>query len=233
MDTIFLLHGAGMDGSVWKPQVDALRGEGIDARAVDLPGHGGRDDGGPLPAIAAMADWLIGHLADEGAGGCVLAGHSMGALVALEAAVRAPSLVRALGMLGCAADMRVHPGLIAAAEGDSPDAPTMIARWGVNKDAEAVAAFVEDLLLGTRPGVLASDLKACDAYRDMLTSAARVDIPALVVAGGVDKMTPPAGAEPLVAALNDVTFEILPDTGHMMTLERPDAVTAALRNLVR
>ena len=80
----------------------------------------------------------------------------------------------------------------------------------------------------TRPGVLHVDLVACRAYEGGLAAAAAVRCPALVVNGARDQMAPPKGAQALIATLPDVRVVTLPDCGHAMMAEQPDAVLDAL-----
>ena len=86
--TVVLIHGAGMDSTIWSLQTRYLAHRGVRALAVDLPGHG-RSGGRALGSIAELADWLVEFVAATHAVGRVhLVGHSMGSLIALEAAVR-------------------------------------------------------------------------------------------------------------------------------------------------
>ena len=111
---VLLVHGAGMDHSVWALQSRALAAQGWSVLAVDLPGHG-LSAGQAMPSIEALADWLADLIVAAGLKKAVVAGHSMGALAALELAARHPSQVAALALVGAAASMPVHPDLIAAA----------------------------------------------------------------------------------------------------------------------
>ncbi|MBM3518929.1 MAG: alpha/beta hydrolase, partial [Alphaproteobacteria bacterium] len=85
------------------------------------------------------------------------------------------------------------------------------------------------LLERTLDGTLAVDLAACNAYRTATADAARVRCPALVLLAETDRLTPPAAAEPLIAALPGNAVVRLPRVGHFMVEEAPDAVIDALR----
>jgi len=88
------------------------------------------------------------------------------------------------------------------------------------------------LLERSGPGVLHTDLKACVDYAGGLDAAAAVRCPSLVILGARDIMAPPRGAQALIAALGEPTVVTLPDTGHAMMAEQPDAVLDALRSFV-
>src|SRR4051812_22340975 len=95
---IVFVHGAQHDHSVWTGQSRRFAENGWRVLAVDLPGHG-RTPGPALASVEAMADWLLALLDAAGVASALLAGHSMGSLVALEAAARQPARVRGLALL--------------------------------------------------------------------------------------------------------------------------------------
>jgi pimeloyl-ACP methyl ester carboxylesterase len=78
------------------------------------------------------------------------------------------------------------------------------------------------------PGVLYSDLKACNDYAAGLESAAKVKCPALVVIGAQDVMTPPKAAAALAAAIPGARSVRIAPSGHSLMAEAPDAVLDAL-----
>ena len=93
--SIVFIHGGGMDHSVWALQTRYFAYHGRNVLAVDLPGHGRTP--GPVPAtITAMADWVMALLDSLDIGAAALVGHSMGSLVAFDAAARYPSRATAL-----------------------------------------------------------------------------------------------------------------------------------------
>ena len=85
------------------------------------------------------------------------------------------------------------------------------------------------LMERTKPGVLHADLVACDRYARGHCSAAQVRCPTLVILGARDIMAPPKNAQALIAALPDARVVTLPDCGHALMAEQPDAVLDALR----
>jgi pimeloyl-ACP methyl ester carboxylesterase len=83
------VHGALHDHSVWTLLARWFAHHGHGVLAVDLPAHGG-SEGPPCTDVEAGADWLLALLDAAGVRRAALAGHSMGSLIALEAAARAP-----------------------------------------------------------------------------------------------------------------------------------------------
>ena len=86
--TIVLIHGAAMDHSVWVYHTRYFMHEGDAVIALDLPAHG-RSEGEPLGSVEAMAAWLLRCLDALDIRRASLVGHSLGALVALQAAADA------------------------------------------------------------------------------------------------------------------------------------------------
>jgi pimeloyl-ACP methyl ester carboxylesterase len=232
--SVVFLHGAGMDHTVWTLQTRYFAHHGRNALALDLPGHG-RSEGPGLTAIAAMADFVARACAVLGIAEPALAGHSMGALVALEFASR--NQARALALLGAAEAMPVHPKLLDAARKNDHAAIDMIAEWGFGRAAQLGGAQAPGTwmvgggvrLLETAKGpALADDLAACDAFKGAPEAAAKVTCPALVIVGATDRMTPPVGGRALAKRIaGAATVEIL-GAGHMMMVEKPDATLDAL-----
>jgi len=238
LPALVFLHGAGMDHSVWSLQSRYFSHHGYGVLALDLPGHG-KSQGPALGTIAAMGEWVRACLDSLGVARANLVGHSMGAFVALEIAGLAPERVATSALLGVAARMPVHPELLAAARENRHLAPELITAWGYGRAAHLGGNPVPglwmtggglSLLERSQAGALASDLEACNVY-DGEAAARRVRGPTLLLLGGDDRMTPPAKAAPLLAAMPQARQVVLP-VGHMLMIERPDAVTDALRDFL-
>ncbi|MFS2021820.1 alpha/beta fold hydrolase, partial [Massilia sp. CT11-108] len=82
-----------------------------------------------LATVEEMAAWLLDLLDAAGVGKAVLAGHSMGSLIALEAASRAPARVRALALVGSTWPMKVSDALLETARTNEPGAIDMVNLW--------------------------------------------------------------------------------------------------------
>jgi pimeloyl-ACP methyl ester carboxylesterase len=234
---IVLLHGAGFDHSTWALHSRWFAHHGFGVLAPDLPGHG-RSSGAPLSTIAEMADWTAALLDAAGAAKAKLVGHSMGSLIALETAARHPAKVSALGLIATSAAMTVGPDLLKAAEANDRSAIDMVSIWGLGFQAELGGSLAPGLWMHSgaqrvlercRPGVLFNDLSACNAYQGALAAAAQITVPATLVLGERDMMTPARAGKALAAALPDSRTVVLRGAGHLMMAERPDELLAALQ----
>ena len=236
LPVVAFLHGAGFDHSAWALHSRWFAHHGHAVLAPDLPGHG-RSAGPALRNIGELADWTVALLAAAGADKAHLIGHSMGSLIALEAAARHPQRVSALSLIGTAAAMTVGPDLLVAAEANDQAAIDMVSIWGLGFQAELGGSQAPGLwmhggaqstLQRCQPGVLFNDLSACNAYQDALASAARITVPTTLILGERDMMTPARTGKALAAAIPQSRTVILQGAGHMLMTERPDAVLAAL-----
>jgi len=143
--------------------------------------------------------------------------------------------------------MMVSDTLLAAARDEEERARRMIVDWSfapsshLGNAQKVPSQWLPGLalaLMRRQPaGVLATDLAACHAYADGLAAAERTQAPALVIIGERDLMTPPKAAQAVCAALRartattqmaPLTVEHLPEAGHSMLSEAPDAVLAVL-----
>lgn len=239
LPSVVFVHGAGMDHTVWALQTRFFAHRGRGVLAVDLPGHG-RSEGPALGSIAEMADWLVRVLDSAGVQQAALAGHSMGALIALDCAGRHKARVGALALLGAAPKMPVHPDLLAAAEADDHLAFDLVNSWAHGESghwggAQAPGLWLmgggERLLERGLPGVLHNDLAACNAYGGGPGAAEAVACPALLVLGADDKMTPAKAGRKLAEAIAGAQVAVLANSGHMMMTEQPDATLDALREI--
>lgn len=234
------IHGGQNDHSVWALQTRWFAHHGWSVLALDLPGHG-NSDGPPLTSIAAMADWVAAWLTTLGVTRAALIGHSMGSLIALELAGRADAPVSAIALLGAAVPMAVSDTLLAATRKDPAAAIDMITAWSHSGWAQkpqspgpgaylnwGARRLMQRVAARHGAEVLPTDFSAVNAYRDGLARAEQVNCPALLLLAGRDVMTPPRATKSLAGALRNSRTMILPEAGHAMMGEAPDAVLDAL-----
>ena len=233
---VVFLHGAGFDHSMWALFSRWFSHHGYSVLAPDLPGHG-RYEGQLISSIGGMADWTIKLIEAAGAKKAGLVGHSMGSLIALDAAARYPDNVSSLSLIGVGGAMPVSPDLLNAAKDNNHDAIDMVSIWGFGFAAGLGGSQAPGLWMlggGMRvlerdgPGVLHNDLAACNDYKTAMEAAAKVAAPTTLILGERDMMTPLKSGKQLAAAIAGSNPVVLSGAGHMMTAERPDDVLKAL-----
>ncbi|HTR87269.1 MAG TPA: alpha/beta hydrolase [Reyranella sp.] len=238
--TVLFLHGAGFDRTTWRLQTRWFAHHGRSVLAVDFPAHGW-SDGPMLKSVAEMADWTAKVLDAAGLKSAALVGHSMGALVALDCAARHGAKVRALGLCGVATEMPVHPEMLESAKADTLKVQELMTFWGIGNTLHKGGMVSPGLWLrreslavlsGNKPGVIYTDLAACNAYKDAAARSPDVKCPTVLVLGDGDLMTPAAKAKPLAAAIAGSKTVVIPNCGHFMMVERPDETLEALKAYV-
>ena len=237
---LVLVHGAINDHSVWTLIARWFAHHGWSVLAPDLPGHM-RSAGPALPNVEALADWLLALLDAAGVQQAALAGKSMGSLVALEAAARAPQRATRLVMLGTAYPMSVPAALLALGQSDPHAAIDRVVHFsfstlapkpsypgpGVWLRGAGRALMRQVLAHGGDPLLFVTDFAACDNYKHGLEAAAKVSCPAHLVLAELDHMTPTRAAQDLAGALRATVHRV--PSGHFMAQECPDEVLAAMR----
>jgi pimeloyl-ACP methyl ester carboxylesterase len=234
---VVFVHGAALDHSVWQWQSRYLAHHGYAALAVDLPGHG-RSPGAVRTSVEDLADWVDAFVEAACVERAHLVGHSLGSLAALDAAIRHPGRVASLALLGTSVPMPVGEAFLAAARDDSPAAFDMQSIWGHARlvvlssspvPGTALAGSSRHLVGRARPGVQHAGLAACHAWSPSPEALAGIRVPALVVAGRRDQMTPWKAGK-AVADLIPGARLVSVDAGHSMMSEAPREVLAALRD---
>jgi len=234
---VVFVHGAGGDRTVWSLQTRYFAHHGRSVLALDLPGHG-RSEGPPCRTIGEMADWTIAALQAVKAGPAVLVGHSMGSMIALEVAARAPDRVSRLALLGTTYPMPVSKDLLEPAAANDPLAAELIASWshsriGHNGGQDTPGLWILGGMLKTLGraglGVIHADLVACNAYDGAPAAIGRVACPVLFLLGARDLMTPARKALDFAKGFKDARIVTLPETGHMFMAEKPGETLDALK----
>jgi pimeloyl-ACP methyl ester carboxylesterase len=227
---LVFIHGSGDSVRSWDEVIHHLGVLARRAVALDLPGHGERV-GEPLPDPATVAEYAARVRQDiEGRGltSVILVGHSLGSAIALRLALDAAELVERVALIGAGARLRVLPALLELARAQPEVAWRQVVEIGHAPGHVAGAgAYARGAPLGAS-GALYCDLYACDTF-DVMAELGEVRQPALVIVGAEDRLTPPKYAAYLAEHLPHATLVTLPDAGHYVLDEAPEAVAASLR----
>jgi len=238
---LVLLHMAGGGSSVWGP-VASLCGRRHLVLAPDFPGHG---QSGVLPAqpdlptvpgvsphLVRLARFTLDFLTAAGHPRAVLCGHSMGGAVALTAALLDPARVAGLGLVCTSAQLQLLPGLKRQMHADYEAfvAGFTSAALPVNVDSATQHRNRPVFPQAPREVVLA-DFESVDGF-DVLARLQGLRMPAAIIAGEMDVLTPPANAEAMLRALPDATLTMVPAAGHLLPRQFPAPVAHALLELM-
>ncbi len=240
LPTAVFIHGAQNDHSVWILQTRYFAHHGFSVLAVDLPGHG-RSGGSPLASVEEMADWLNALLDEAGVTKAILIGHSMGSLIALEAASRSPSRVQGVALVGTAYPMKVSPALLETSRDREQVAIDWVNLWSHSTIAQKPSApgpgfwvhggsqrLMQRIAARNPAKVFFTDFSACNDYANGERAAASLDCPALFLLGRKDIMTPAKAAATLSSTMKNARTVMLQNCGHALMAEQPDQVLDAL-----
>lgn len=240
---VVFIHGALHDHSVWILQSRALAHQGLAVMAVDLPGHG-RSSGTAL-SVEAAGRWVSALVRAAGVDGITLVGHSMGSLIAMEAAAAlsaAGTAVRRVVMVGTAYPMKVSSRLLDLAQQEPLQAIDLVNTLS-NSTHSAKPSFpgpgfsihggnraLMRRMQGqyTHGNLFHADFSACDAYEGLERVAPAIACPVTLVLGDRDQMTSPKAVAPLVEAFKPDIVRL--PCGHNLMAEAPDGVLQALRS---
>lgn len=227
---LICIHGAGGTHRHWGYQLRDLAAT-TQVYALDLPGHGRS----ALPGRTSIAEYGAAVAALLGACGierCALAGHSMGGAIALWLAIECPERVAGLALVGSGARLRVAPAILQGlAENYTTTVRAIVhASYAPGASAELLAQAEADYAR-CDPQVYQNDFVACDRF-DLRERLHDLRCPTVVVCGDADRMTPLKHSAELHASIAGASLAVVPGAGHMAMIERPAAVSAALRQLM-
>jgi len=240
---VILLHGFPLSSEIWTPVRTAV-GQAARLITPDLRGFGSSDK----PATGYGIEDLAGDvvcLADAlKLDRFVLGGHSMGGYVALRVAAAWPERLAGLILMDTRAEAdapegreRRDAGIARIAAGDASAFLDEFVAGLVGPSSRARAPRVLAELRAIAAEAAAEALAGCLAgMRDRPDSSAllsTLDVPALVIVGQEDSLTPPVSSRAMAAALPRATLVEIPSAGHTPSMERPiltaEAILAFLR----
>jgi pimeloyl-[acyl-carrier protein] methyl ester esterase len=240
---VVLLHGWGLHGGVWRDLAQSLA-SAFRVTVPDLPGHGRSRGVDGAFTLEALAEEVERHLA----GPAVWIGWSLGALVALVAARRLPAAADRLVLIGAT------PRFTRAPDWPQAMAPETLAQFAREMEADCRGTLARFLSLqagegdATRetvrrlrailaaggdpaPAALRAGLRLF-AETDLRARLAEINVPALVLHGGRDRLAPPGAGEYLAAHLPRARLALIPPAGHAPFLSHPEETLRALESFL-
>jgi pimeloyl-[acyl-carrier protein] methyl ester esterase len=234
------VHGWSLNGRVF----DALRAalpEGYPLQTLDLPGHGGSPWRGDQASLEAQTDWLLQRLPPR----CALLGWSLGGQLAVQAALQAPERIAALVLVASTprfveAEDWPHgmalPAFDRFAAGLTQDWQALVddflqlqVRGGRAADSTLQALRAALAAQGPpRPAALAAGLELL-RHTDLRSAVGQLDLPALVIGGQHDRITPPAAQAWLAQALPQGRYVPVDRAGHAPFLSHPQQFAAVVQ----
>ncbi|MEU8056317.1 alpha/beta fold hydrolase [Microbispora bryophytorum] len=240
---VVLLHAFPLSSAMWLAQREGLAPV---CRVItpDLRGFGGTMLGDDEPSVDLMADDVAHLLDQEGVDRAVVGGLSMGGYVAMALCRRHPDRVRGLVLADTKAQADAEPARanrerIAAAVLESgtgilvtESLPPMLgettrARRGM------VLGRVRGLVQAAPPTAVAWAQRAMAARPDAFGTLRSLTVPALVVVGDEDELSPLSDAEAMVEAIPQARLAVIEKAGHLSAVEQPEAFNRVVAEFVK
>jgi pimeloyl-ACP methyl ester carboxylesterase len=237
---VVLLHAFPLSSAMWLAQRDGLS-DGYRVITPDQRGFGGTPLGDDEPSLDAAADDVAALLDAKGLDRVVLGGLSMGGYVAMAFVRRHPDRVRALLLADTKAgadseQVRDNRERIARLLTDDPDSPvlveevlpTLVGQTTV-RERPLVVGRAKALVQAAPAAAVAWAQRAMAARPDSFVTLESLQVPALVVVGEEDAVSPVADAKAMAAAMTGARLEVLPRAGHLTAMECPEEFNAVVR----
>lgn len=234
---VVFVHGLAEDSATWQPQLDTLAGYHL--YAYDVRGHGATDPGageGKLEQLAAD----LGAFLETVSGPAICVGFSLGGTIVLAAAADYPNLVRGVVVLGTstvvgrgAAGFYTDRIAHAAELGESLRADTAAGLFRTDVDINAVTEL-RRAAVGDGRGYRNAARAMLALHEQPLTPRlADIGAPVQVIGAEHDAFCPRKAADIILAGLPQAAYTEIPAAGHLMNIDNPQVVTAALAGALK
>ena len=225
---LVFVHGSGAYGDIWRYQIAYFSG----SHAVNLPGH---PHGVPLKSVKECADWLSKYIAGRGYRDVVLAGHSLGGAIVLMYALEYPEDLKGIIVISSGARLRVHSKYLIPCEkairGDPQEWYQFLEELHRSNPEDYKREIIEkQKALG--PAVMLNDFLCCDKF-DIMDRVHEIKLPTLIICGELDVMTPVKYSNYLGEKIANSKVVIIPQAGHLVISEKPDAVNKAIEEFLK
>ncbi|MGD9578355.1 MAG: alpha/beta fold hydrolase [Syntrophorhabdus sp.] len=230
-EPIVFIHGVGGSSHYWYYQREYLKNF-MKVILIDLPGHG-KSPGDACKTIEDARDIVHDAILELGIDKCYLAGHSMGGGIAMSFALTYSELLKGIILICTGAKLRVLPAILDEIMDNKEATVRMIMMdYAFSKKAPQKMkdnGFKD--MMNSSANTVYQGFSACDKF-SVIGSLDRINLPALVIGGKDDLLTPPAFSEYLHRQIKDSKLVIIEDAGHMVMLEQADAVNTAIEDFV-
>jgi pimeloyl-ACP methyl ester carboxylesterase len=221
-ETIIFLHGSGLSHIVWSLTEQYLSNQNYNVLAIDLPGHG-NSEGNCLKSIEEISEWLEKVFIELNISELTIIGHSQGCLEALEYSSKYSKRVKNLIFIGGSYRMPVNQDLIDLAESGDDKAVQLMMKWSYENSKKFIGGNpVEKIINSPRNirEVLATDLVACNNYKNGSEALKSINCPTLFIFGELDKMVNLDKGKKFAELIPNSKTQIIKDCGHMIMFEK-------------
>ena len=225
--TIIFIHGSGGSSATWFMQLRGLSDE-FHVVAIELNGHGkshDRNEDNTTESYLADIEGIVKNYNKP-----VIAGHSMGGMLAQLFALRYPNLISGIILVGTGARLRVASFVFEAIDNNFDEYVEGAGNFmfSENTSKELIEASKIEIRK-CKPAIIRRDFVACDGF-DIMEKISEISVPALIIVGDQDIMTPLKYSEYLHKNIPNSTLHVIGKAGHSVMLEKPREFNAHVKD---
>jgi pimeloyl-ACP methyl ester carboxylesterase len=229
-ETVLFIHGAGGGQYTWSYQKKFFEKQ-FNPIIIELPGHG-ESEGEGEEEIGRYAEHVYAFLKALALPKVFLVGHSMGGAIVQTLSLTHAEVVKGIVLVGTGARLKVLPLILEGIKNNFKETVQKINQFSYSH--KAPPELIEKGIFGMQqclPEVLYGDFLACDRF-DIMKEIERINLPTLILCGDDDQLTPVKYSQFLHSRIKGSRLEVLPNAGHMVMMESPQAFNEKIRKFI-
>lgn len=223
---IVFVHGAGGSAATWFMQLKGLSND-FHVISLELNGHGkspDRSNGNTMESYLTDIDEIVMQYKKP-----FLAGHSMGGALSQLYALKHPDKIRGIILIGTGAKLRVVPLIFDMLENNFEGYVDAAGSYMFCEETSTELIEASKIeIRKCKPSIINRDFAACDGF-DVMERISDISLPALILVGEQDLMTPVKYSNYLHEKLPNSTFHVIENAGHSVMLEQPGKFNAHIK----
>lgn len=229
--SMVFIHGSGGDRDDWRHQLDGLR-EICNVIAVELPGHGMSDKPGET-SVDSYSRCVEGLVQKLNLPRVMIVGCSLGSAITQTIALNPKPWLKAIGLVGAGARLRVMPQLLQELLDSPQKALENLSAYCLSESApETLKLMIRQKFVVADPILVHGDLSACDKF-DVTKEISGIKVPTLIVVGADDRLTPLKYSKFLNDSISGSEMCAVENAGHLVMIEQPQEFNNAIETFLK
>ncbi|MCK4566855.1 MAG: alpha/beta hydrolase [Candidatus Thorarchaeota archaeon] len=220
---IIFVHGSGGSAATWFMQLKGLSND-FHVIALELNGHGKSPDSSnenTIESYLSDIDEIVTQYEKP-----VLAGHSMGGALSQLYALRHPEKIGGIILIGTGAKLRVAPLIFDMLRNNFEGYVDAAGSYMFSEETSTELIEASKIeIRKCKPSIINRDFAACNDF-DIMEMISNISLPALILVGDQDLMTPVKYSSYLHERLPNSTLHVIENAGHSVMLEQPGQFNA-------
>ncbi|MHA1784334.1 MAG: alpha/beta fold hydrolase [Candidatus Helarchaeota archaeon] len=231
---LLFIHGSGSNFRMWMPQIEYFKKKNR-VIALSLPGHAESDQMRVPITIENYVKYLnkfIERICEDKKP--ILVGHSMGGAISLLSALQIPEYLNGIILIGTGAKLTVMQMIFDFLSSDYESFIKMGTSFAFSKktkNKELIKKYQEISKL-TQGFITRADFQACNQF-DVMNEINKINLPALIITGSDDKLTPVKYANYLAQKIKSAEMHIIDEAGHLVNMEKSTEVNEIIERFLQ